>query len=92
MSKHTQGPWEVSGTTRGLNGLYIKADNKHIAQVFSSIPECEANAKLIAAAPEMLDALFSAVLIIDKLGIIKSDTTLSNDIKKIYNAINKATT
>lgn len=57
MQKITQGNWEVSGTTKGLNGLYIKANNQNIAQVFSSIPECEKNAKLIAAAPELLEAL-----------------------------------
>lgn len=59
MSKHTPGPW--SAQQRQDQGVYdFFALNKPspfaTAQASSSI-EAEANARLIAAAPELLDAL-----------------------------------
>jgi len=56
-AKFTAGEWKARGTTRGLNGFYVGTDTQNIAQVYSSIPECEANARLIAAAPAMFEAL-----------------------------------
>jgi len=53
----TEGEWKISGTTRGLNGLYVGTDKQHIAQVFPSIPEYEANARLIAEAKNMYYAM-----------------------------------
>lgn len=61
-SQHTPSPWTINGFTR------IEGDNKLIAQIqlpqntsFSSKEpsqkEAEANAYLIAAAPELLEAL-----------------------------------
>lgn len=49
----TKGEWKIGGTTRGLNNYYIEANNQNIAQIFTSIPECEANAQLIASAPKL---------------------------------------
>lgn len=60
-AKFTKGEWKARGTTRGLNGFYIGTDTQNIAQVYSSIPECEANARLIAAAPAMFEALKSVL-------------------------------
>lgn len=54
----TKGKWEIGGTSRGLNNYYIKADNQNIAQIFSSIPECEANAKRIVQAVNNFDAMY----------------------------------
>lgn len=63
MSKHTPGPWEIK---RHFDpGYKFISAQKHtaLAQVVWCIededrsPECEANAHLIAAAPELLDAL-----------------------------------
>lgn len=60
--KHTPGPWEY-GEERGLC-REIHADNGPelfaIAQTRHGDPEiCEANARLIAAAPELLEALIA---------------------------------
>ena len=63
MSKHTPGPWEIK---RHYDSCYKNISaQKHteLAQVVWCMededrsPECEANAHLIAAAPELLDAL-----------------------------------
>ena len=53
MSKHTPGPWT-------LDGNYVYGSNFVIAQVYQisfENPEGKANARLIAAAPEMFDVL-----------------------------------
>jgi hypothetical protein len=53
MDKYTQGPWVV-------NGNQIHAANKHetfVAEVFDQNGDAKANARLIAAAPELLVAL-----------------------------------
>lgn len=56
MSKHTPGPWDVN---EGDFGIYQLETSDQIAEVFSHHPpaELEANARLIAAAPELLEAL-----------------------------------
>ena len=57
MTRHTQGEWRVNGLTR------IEANNFGlVAQVvlspeYLSQEETKANARLIAAAPELLEAL-----------------------------------
>jgi hypothetical protein len=58
MSKHTPGPWELEIIT----GAYVTADGTHIADVHhgrtaTAKAEGHANARLIAAAPELLEAL-----------------------------------
>ena len=64
MSKHTPGPWQIK---RHFDpGYKFISAQKHtaLAQVVWCMededrsPECEANAHLIAAAPDLLDALF----------------------------------
>ena len=64
MSKHTQGPWMVSRYSQStlLKSIYIRGGNERIARVTvpdtaQSIEEYEANARLIAAAPDLLEAL-----------------------------------
>ena len=59
MSKHTPGPWSYIG-----NGDVVAKSNKYcggekdIASVFLTVnDEDEANARLIAAAPDLLEAL-----------------------------------
>lgn len=54
MSKHTPGPWSVGGSTEYINQLRIEPT---IGIVFGAGDEIKANARLIAAAPEMLEAL-----------------------------------
>ena len=64
MSNHTPGPWSAA-TYRHMSIICSVGGVKHICQVFNdghgaSEPELEegmANANLIVAAPEMLEAL-----------------------------------
>lgn len=63
MGKHSQGPWKAVVGVRGAyatGSWIIMAGNKTVADVQTSVvgsgPEWYANARLIAAAPEMLEA------------------------------------
>ena len=61
MAKHTQGEWKQDGQSVTANGgkSFIARCPKDHADFQFGIPrtEAEANAKLIAAAPDLLDAL-----------------------------------
>lgn len=88
--KYTPGPWTVHSKVDGLEGIGIHSANGgyiYVATIHGpgsrgNIPS-EANARLIAAAPELLEALFK----------IRDDATLdSSDVVAICNAaIAKAT-
>ncbi|MDI4088406.1 hypothetical protein QK428_03575 [Pseudomonas aeruginosa] len=61
MMKHTPGPWHVGGPNKCT--IYDK-HGQRLANSFEGVmatqrtdSECEANARLIAAAPELLEAL-----------------------------------
>lgn len=57
MSKYTPGPWHVAERDDDGDVLYtVEADNLPVAYIYRKA-EREANARLIAAAPEMLEAL-----------------------------------
>ena len=65
MSNHTPGPWTVKRRfdvyhdtqTRGVGGTFV-ASTKGISELPESVNQvCEADAKLIAAAPELAEAL-----------------------------------
>lgn len=49
--KHTSGPWSINGNKIDGNGYHIVSVNSHRTS------EGEANARLISAAPELLEAL-----------------------------------
>jgi len=58
MTKHTPGPWSVGKYTITVDG----PDGKILATITASTKDKElANARLIAAAPEMLDLLYAAL-------------------------------
>lgn len=65
MTDHTPGPWSTDGfyikDARGYTTAYALTGAKCIKS------DCEANAKLIAAAPEMLQALKWALKHLDEL-------------------------
>ena len=66
MSKHTPGPWNISESVNGEGfGVYnINADGYCIATVDRSTPphqEDKPNARLIAAAPKMLELILEFV-------------------------------
>lgn len=65
MSKHTPGPWMLADDkTRVITNESVPdaeiADCESGFYCSKNISECEANARLIAAAPEMLEALKAA--------------------------------
>lgn len=69
MSAHTPGPWRIGGTEKRV----IFADNGDVVARIacygeqSETPEAEkANARLIAAAPELLGALRSCVMVMER--------------------------
>ncbi len=58
MSKHTPGAWHV--TDRAIAGIGIGCEDGTIAVVLTGwpyLPDPEANARLIAKAPELYEAL-----------------------------------
>ena len=60
MSKHTSGPWRaIDKRPIGCGGFAIFSDNHYIGFVGDSDENtnCSADARLIAAAPEMLSVL-----------------------------------
>lgn len=70
MSKHTQGPWKVDGKTelcitdvddlsRFIGSASIMGSNDNYKEVYE---EAKANARLMAAAPDLLDALQNMTL------------------------------
>ena len=67
MSKHTPGPWGISPIKKYAHdgpGIYPKGADLPVAVVRSILrkeEERQANARLIAAAPDMLEALELAV-------------------------------
>jgi N-acetylneuraminic acid mutarotase len=102
--KYTQGEWKVSGgTTEGTiqcdpeSSVCTKHGNE-IARIFGkTIEESKANAKLIAAAPDMLEALQKAVEVIERMSdeysaIAGHHASYTNgEAKIIEGAIKKAT-
>lgn len=61
IAKHTPGPWRAvsSMPSEGFNCWWLMAGSRDIATIsgYQGDTECEANARLIAAAPFMLEAL-----------------------------------
>lgn len=71
--KHTPGPWEVS---KGFHKNRIAdSDDAAIGYALGSNDEAEANARLIAAAPEMLEALYEAEEYFDNRADADNDET-----------------
>lgn len=65
-AKHTTGPWSAEPTcpNDGVNCWFIVSeDRKQVGSVdgYQGDPEREANARLIAAAPDLLEALQNVV-------------------------------
>lgn len=56
MSKHTPGPWKAE-SIMGVWVVGVPADRHLIVKVPAGSVDCEANAALIAAAPELLEQL-----------------------------------
>lgn len=90
MNNHTPAPWEVREDTQyPLHGIW--ANNSELPTYIARTcyaPSSEANAKLIAAAPELLEALNRVNNTLTVHGKVDSETPLH---EFILAAIKKAT-
>lgn len=100
-AKHTPGKWNTSKLVNDI-GIYADGSNRDLALVYKysrSIPEeeAQANANLMAAAPELLEALQKAKEVIERMSdefreVAGRHASYSNGEAKIIEAaINKAT-
>lgn len=95
--KHTPGPWQVVGGTLATHSVITKNPPSGHYDIICDAPEYSetameqwpANAKLIAAAPDLLAALISARDELAKHIVFREYPEL---ITQINDAINKATT
>jgi len=95
MTKHTPGLWEVEIVESGKDEVYARikgvafTDGIKIGVYKKKLPEeAKANARLIAAAPELLGACKEALIDLEFLkDYIPRD---SNSIKRLKQAIAKA--
>lgn len=92
---HTKGKWETRPTQSDLDIAYdIENETEPICAVYRK-PEAQANAKLIAAAPELLEALTEIFKTYREMQSEPHYHLLQADIKKIMDeskaAIKKAT-
>lgn len=80
MSKHTPGPWRVNYNCFGASGMNVEIINEVKAE------EVMANAHLIAAAPDLLEACKSALALIN----ISTDYAGMSTSRELEAAIKKA--
>lgn len=62
-SQHTPSPWHLSNVWQksfDTHGIRLVSGNVSLAEIYNDIPAGEANARLIAAAPEIKEALVNA--------------------------------
>lgn len=90
MSKHTPGPWAVNKAD--LLDVYAPNNNAHtVATVaVTAGDEDEANAKLIAAAPEMAEALRNFIGFAGYHELEKHDLRLQLQLQEMRRALAKA--
>lgn len=69
MNKHTPGPWEANPYGRPTKNLHWQVDKTDSDVAVASLigENAEANARLIAAAPALLEALECAVIGFDDI-------------------------
>ena len=93
MSKHTPGPWKANFAIS--QAAYIFGGDRNFARVYNEWQDeanQEANARLIAAAPDLLAALKEAELVLaEKLRRLGADPNVSPTTHRIRAAIAKAT-
>ena len=91
MSKHTPGPWVVYDDSNDgkTNRIEIAARGKTVARIYHSVPEEDLlNARLIAAAPDLLEALKDLRGAIKSRGVISTVKALSKTDAAIAKATN----
>lgn len=61
MSAYTPGPWKADQS----GDIFVPASKQGIGEVWHNLDEWEANARLISAAPELLEALRILIEVMD---------------------------
>jgi hypothetical protein len=95
MSKHTPGPWAANKPTQSNGRAEVYAGPMLVAQAFNWMldaegdEQCWADARLIACAPELLEALKLALFHVANQGDIGVDQWLACE-RKARAAIAKA--
>jgi hypothetical protein len=94
--KHTKGNWTIADVHIDNGDIQIGSDKDYICRVYSfpddeasreeNAYQAEANAQLIAAAPELLEACVGALSLLKLEGYALDCSTLKN----LQQAINKA--
>lgn len=83
--KHTRGPWYVEGLI--IKCKTPKKSGSHlIGLIWDGTRESRANAKLIAAAPDMLDALNEIELILFE-ALCENEITSTDKINRLHKII-----
>jgi hypothetical protein len=82
-TKHTPGPWELFSTGE------VWSSHGHIVKAYASTPSDRANARLITAAPELLEVATMILFSIDGGGNVV--TFQDMHINQLREAIEKAT-
>ena len=102
MNRHTKGPWHV-GVGNGEGSIFADEGRTRlesggttlypICQINSGWNDAEdaANARLIAAAPDLLDACRCALADLEGLEFDSDDCPAALTIKELHDAIRKAT-
>ena len=94
MSKHTPGPWKFYDDSNDgkTNRIEIVAIGKTVARIYHSVPEEDLpNARLIAAAPDLLLACQLIVSAFDALAPVSAARNEPLQINAARAAIAKAT-
>lgn len=65
-AKHTPGPWDNEQGNHPWIDIYVEKDGSAIAKAYGDNAESIANARLIATAPELLEALQSLTSTIEQ--------------------------
>jgi hypothetical protein len=96
MSKSTPGPWIVYDDSNDgkTNRIEISARGKTVAHIYHSVPEKDlSNACLIAAAPDLLEALKRVMPFIDCIAAVTREEIIEYEaaMKMADAAIKKAT-
>ena len=90
--KHTKGEWKwINQTTQGGDYYKVTGETVSVCNITTrDSKQAEANAKLIASAPELLEACQYVFEMCDKL-IMPNETDLKNASRILISVINKAT-
>lgn len=92
MNTHTPGPWHIEQVAAGRNVIKgIRKDGKTVSVITADSWVAEPDAKLIAAAPDLLEALQGILKTIDIMRPDDFDPDKSNTVLAARSALAKAT-